>query len=198
MPTAVIEIPASQGPPRKRWTRVEYDALSSSGVLDDQKLELIEGELIEKVPKKPRHMFSASRLLKWAIIAFGFDFVLSEPYIDVAPNDNSTSEPEPDVIVVNREVTHFADQKARPQDLALIIEISDTSLTFDLTTKAALYARAGIVDYWVLDITGRRMIVHRDPEDGRYLSVAAYSAEESVAPLAAPGSPFPIRDAFPG
>src|SRR5947207_81844 len=109
MPTAVIEIPASQNPPRKRWTRAEYDALSSSGVLNNQKLELIEGELIEKMPKKPRHMFSASRLLKWALIVFGFDNVLSEPSIDVAPNDNPTSEPEPDVIVVNRDVTHFAD-----------------------------------------------------------------------------------------
>ena len=197
MPTAVIEIPYPVDPPRKRWTRAEYDALSSSGLLNNQKLELIEGELIEKMPKKPPHMFSASRLLKWAMIVFGFDLVFSEPSIDVAPNDNPTSEPEPDLIVVNRDVTHFANQKVRPQDLALVIEIADSSVGFDLTSKAALYARAGIIEYWVLDIPGRRMIVHRDPQDGRYLSVAAYSFEESVAPLAAPGSPFRVRDAFP-
>jgi Uma2 family endonuclease len=198
MPTAVIEIPARVDPPRKRWTREEFDALSSSGLLNNQKLELIEGELINKMGKRPPHMLSASRLLKWAMIVFGFDLVFSEPSIDVAPEDNPTSEPEPDLIVLNREVTQFANERVRPQDIALIVEVADSSLAFDLTTKAALYARAAIIEYWVLDIPGRRMIVHRDPQAGRYLSVAAYSAEESVAPLAAPGSPFRIRDAFPG
>jgi len=85
-----------------------------------------------------------------------------------------------------------------PEDLRLVIEVADTTLGFDLTTKAALYARAGIVEYWVLDMAGRRMIVHREPQGARYASVAAYSSEESVAPLAAPESSLRIRDAFPG
>jgi len=59
-------------------------------------------------------------------------------------------------------------------------------LAFDLTTKARLYARSGIVEYWVLDVAGRRLIVHRDPVDGQYQSVIAFSEEERVATLAAP------------
>jgi len=77
-----------------------------------------------------------------------------------------------------------------------VVEVSDSSLGFDLTTKAALYARAGIVEYWVLDVAGRRLIVHRDPRAGRYISVAAYGEEESVAPLAALESLLRVGDLF--
>ena len=91
----------------------------------------------------------------------------------------------------------FTSGNPQPQDLQLVVEVSDTTLSFDLTTKASIYARAGIVEYWVLDIAGRRMIVHREPQGGRYVSVTAYSAEESVSPLAAPESSFRVGDAFP-
>jgi Uma2 family endonuclease len=197
MPTAVTEIPARLDPPRKRWTRAEYESLSSSGLLNSQKLELIEGELINKMGKKRPHVNSAAILHAWLVGIFGARMVLQESPIDVAAGDNPASEPEPDLIVLKRDLFQFQRANPGPRDLALVIEIADSSLGFDLSTKAALYARAGIIDYWVLDIAGRRMFVHRDPQAGRYVSVAAYSSEESVAPLAAPGSPFRVRDAFP-
>jgi Uma2 family endonuclease len=118
--------------------------------------------------------------------------------IDVAPEDNPTNEPEPDVIVLKRDLSHFTSGNPRPQDLQLVVEVADSTLGFDLTKKASLYARAGIVEYWVLDVAGRRMIVDRDPQKGRYLSIEAYGSDESVAPLAAPESRFRIKDAFPG
>ena len=128
---------------------------------------------------------------------FGERHVCPEAPIDVAPEDNPTNEPEPDIIVLGRDLALFSAGRPRPQDLLLVVEVADTTLGFDLTTKAALYARAGILEYWVLDISGRRMIVHRDPQGGRYVSVAAYSSEESVAPLAAPNSPLQISDVLP-
>jgi len=70
-------------------------------------------------------------------------------------------------------------------------------LNVDLTIKSRLYARAGVVDYWVLDLNGRRLIVHRDPEAGVFKSVTAYSDEEEVAPLLAADSMFPVGSAFP-
>jgi Uma2 family endonuclease len=79
----------------------------------------------------------------------------------------------------------------------LVVEVSDSTLSFDLRTKAALYARAQIVEYWVLDIAGRRLIVHRNPEAGRYTSVVAYGAEETASPLAAPESCLRIKDVLP-
>jgi Uma2 family endonuclease len=78
------------------------------------------------------------------------------------------------------------------------VEIADTTLGFDLKTKGRLYARAGIVEYWVLDLAGRRMIVHRDPHNGEYQSVAAYAEDEIVAPLAAPDAHLCVRTVLPG
>ena len=91
----------------------------------------------------------------------------------------------------------YSSSTPQPRDLDLVVEIADTSLQFDLTVKAALYARAGIVEYWILDVISHRLLVHRNPQRGQYESVISYNEDESVAPLAAPNSPFPIRDAFP-
>ena len=78
----------------------------------------------------------------------------------------------------------------------MVIEISDSTLGFDLTTKAALYARAEIVEYWVIDIGARRLIVHRDPIQGLYSSVTVYNDYENVTALAAPQSEFRVANAF--
>jgi Uma2 family endonuclease len=181
---------------RKRWTRSEYDALLSSDVLVCPKLELIDGDLIDKKGKKRPHVVSLRLLANWLRGVFGDCRVSTEAPIDVAAEDNRTSEPEPDLAVLKRDDTEF---RSNPQaeDLHLVVEISDFTIAFDRTTKAALYARAGIVEYWVLDIPGRRMIVHRDPEGRRYTSVQAYSEEESVSPLAAPTAALLVRDVIP-
>jgi Uma2 family endonuclease len=128
----------------------------------------------------------------------GEQFVNPEAPIDVAPEDNPTNEPEPDVIVLKRELSHYLTGNPCPEDLRLVVEVADTSLNFDLTIKAALYARAGIIEYWVLDVTGRRLIVHRDSKAGGYASIIAYGEHESVAPLAAPEAEFRVAAAFPG
>jgi Uma2 family endonuclease len=85
----------------------------------------------------------------------------------------------------------------QPRDLDLVVGSADSSLLFDLTIKAALYARAGIAEYWILDVIGRRLLVHRNPVDEQYGSVISYSEQESVAPLAAPDSSLPVNAVFP-
>jgi Uma2 family endonuclease len=198
MSTTQVEIPVQSEPPRKRWTRAEHEALYESGLLNGQRLELVEGELISKMGKGRPHVNSAVLLLRWAVHVFGFERVLPESPIDVAPEDNPTNEPEPDLVVLKRDLTEFNQENPRPEDLELVVEVAASTLWFDLATKAALYARAGIADYWVLDIAGRRMIVHREPREGRYASVLVYGSEESVAPLAAPGTPLRIADVLVG
>lgn len=147
--------------------------------------------------KKRPHVNSVTLLLGWLVDVFGARRVNPEAPIDVAPEDNPSSEPEPDLIVLKRDLSHFRNTNPRPDDLQSVIEVADATLGFDLTTKAALYARAGIIESWVLDVAGRRMIVHRDPQAGRYASIAAYQAEETVTRLGAPESNLRIRDAFP-
>jgi len=190
---------ALQNPPRKRWTRAECDRLEAAGIFDQQRVELIEGELIDKMGKNRPHVGVATLLMAWLSQVFGGRLVSAEAPIDVAPEDNPTNQPVPDLIVVKREYSEsrFWSAPPQPRDLDLVVEIADTSVPFDLTIKAALYARAGIAEYWVLDIPGRRLMVHRDPQGDRYGSVTAYNEMEGLAPLAAPDSVFQVRTVFP-
>jgi len=158
---------------------------------------LIEGELISKMGKKRPHANAIAAVHAWLLRVFGEQYVNQEAPIDVAPEDNPTNEPEPDLIVLAKLSREFKDNP-QPADLRLVVEISDSTLGFDLTTKARLYARARIVEYWVVDIPGRRIIVHRDPQEGQYRSVVAYSEQESVKPLASPGCELPVGSAFGG
>ena len=200
MPSALIEVPASpfpSGPSRKRWTRAECASLDASGLLDQQHLELVAGELVDKKGKKRPHVNGLTLMQAWLQSVFGVRLVNPEAPIDVSPQDNPSNEPEPDLIVLNRDLSHFRSTNPGPQDLHLVVEVADTTLTFDLTVKAALYARAGIVEYWVLDVSGRRLIVHRHPQSGKYTAILVYSEQEEVAPLAAPQAMFKPADAFP-
>jgi Uma2 family endonuclease len=199
MPTLQIEAPDPPlvlEPPRKRWTRSECEMLESAGVLDHERLELVEGELISKMGKKRPHSNALLSMFVWLQEAFGVRFVCPETPIDVNPDDNPINEPEPDIVVLNRRYPSFVSNNPGPKDIRLLVEIAHSSLTFDLTTKAALYARAGIVEYWVLDFETRRLLVHRNPDSGKFRTIIAYQEQESVAPLAAPEHEFPVSIAF--
>jgi Uma2 family endonuclease len=192
MPTLLTEapqIPLPPVPPRKRWTREQCAPLEASGLFKQERLELVDGELISKMGKNRPHVKAFTWMHLWLLETFGRQFVNAEAPIDVSPGDNAWSEPEPDLIVLTREFAIF-DSNPQPQDLDLVVEIADSTLNFDLTVKAALYARAAIAEYWVLDVAGRRLIVHRSPVSGTYTSVAAYSENEVVSPLAAPSAQF--------
>jgi Uma2 family endonuclease len=188
--------PVPVDPPRKSWTRAECAAIEASGLWDRQRLELVHGELITKMGKKRPHVNALVAVQAWLVRTFGEQFVNPEAPIDVAPEDNPTNEPEPDLVVLNQPSREFRDANPRPADLRLVVEISGSTLGFDLTTKAELYARAGVVEYWVVDLAARRLIVHREPGAGLYRSVTAYSEQETASPLASPGCEFRVLDAF--
>jgi Uma2 family endonuclease len=199
VPTIVTQRPyrpVPTDPPRKRWTRTECATLESSGLWDQQHLELVHGELISKMGKKRPHVNALVAVQAWLVRTFGEQFVNPEAPIDVAPEDNPTNEPEPDLVVLAKPSREFREANPRPVDLRLVVEISDSTLGFDLTTKAELYARAGIVEYWVVDVAARRLIVHRDPREGLYGSVTVYNEQEFVSPLASRQREFWVASAF--
>jgi Uma2 family endonuclease len=204
MPTVILEAQQAfaglpfTDPPRKRWNRAECSTLEASGLWDQQRLELIDGELISKMGKNRPHVNTLTLLQGWLVSVFGLQHVNPEAPIDVAPEDNRTNEPEPDLIVLARPLREFQSGNPQPADLRLVVEISDSTLRFDLTVKAGLYARASIFEYWVVDVAARRIIVHRDPRDGAYRSIEAYNDQEAVRPLASPSDAFPVSSAFPG
>jgi Uma2 family endonuclease len=109
--------PAVQNPPRKRWTRAECERLEAAGIFDQQRVELIEGELIDKMAKNRPHVDAAALLIGWLIQVFGARHVNSEAPIDVAPEDNPTNQPQPDLIVLKREYSGgFRSARPQPKD----------------------------------------------------------------------------------
>ena len=185
-----------QSPPRKRWTRAQCESLEASGIWEQEQLELVGGELISKMGKKVPHFFSLHALRRLLDGVFTPRLVYTEIPIDVAAADNPTNEPEPDLVVLKEEIRDFG-SNPQPSQLALVVEVADSSLRFDLTVKAALYARAGIEEYWVLDVNNRGLVAHRNPAAGHYTSVEYFKETESVPPLAAPTSALPVSEMLP-
>jgi Uma2 family endonuclease len=195
MPSAFLEAVAP--PPleslyRKKWTVCEIEELLSKGWHPGDGYELIDGELIDKkVGKNYPHILATMWLHQWLIGVFGFWRVLKDDPVNVDENN----EPEPDLVVLRAPLQELG-RKPQPEDVLLVVEVAASSLAMDRSIKADLYARTGIADYWVLDVNHRRMIVHREPKDGKYASVVAYGEEESISPLAAPESAFRVAVAF--
>lgn len=161
-----------------------------------ERYELIDGEILSNVGQNPPHAVSVIRAILWLAGVFGGDYVLTQTTLEVSEVDRAANRPEPDVIVVRRPSDEYAVAPAGAE-ARLVIEVADTTLRTDLTTKAALYARAGVPEYWVLDVTSRRLIIHRQPANGTYTEVFPRTETESVAPEAAPERPVTVSDLLP-
>jgi Uma2 family endonuclease len=167
-------------PNRKRWTRRECDFLVQNELLTGR-YELIDGVVISKMGQRPPHSFVIMRLNRWLVATFGGEYIRIQLPIDVSESDNEINEPEPDAAVTSASDVDLLTGNPGPEELLLVIEVSDTTLRFDQRTKAALYARAGIAEYWLVDINGRRLIAHRRPEGRRYREILEYAAHETVS-----------------
>lgn len=183
-------------PNRKRFTRAECEFLVDNNLLVGR-YELIDGEIISKMGQKPPHAIAVTLITDWAVRLFGGRMVRCQLPIDVAGPDRDTNEPEPDVVALVKPATEFMDGHPGPGDICLIVEVADTSLRFDLQTKAALYARTGVPEYWVVDIIGRRIIIHRKPESEGYLQVTESLSDEMISALSRPESPLQVSDLLP-
>ena len=193
---AVVESHPAQLPPgvRRRLTRTDCSALESAGLLEWDRFELIDGELIPKVPKSRLHSIALLLLVEWLRGVFGTRNVEQEVSIELGPLLSSTNQPEPDVIVSRRSALEFRVSDPGPSDLLLVAEVSATTQDYDLGAKAAVYASGGIAEYWVVDLRTMRIVVHRNPVGNRYSSIIAYAADEAVSPLAAPASLIRLQD----
>ena len=138
----------------------QYHAIIQAGILtDDDSVELLEGWLVFKMPKNPPHRVT-TRLVRTAlenILPAGW-------YVDSQePITLSNSEPEPDIVVVRGDTRQYLDRHPGAEDIALIIEVSDTTLQRDRTVKKGIYARAGISIYWILNLVEEQVEVYSQP-----------------------------------
>jgi len=154
-----------------------YHALVRSGFLtDDDRLELLEGVLVEKMSKNPGHRIATRRTCDAlrAILPAGW-------YVDEqAPVTTADSEPEPDISVVRGDTGDYADRHPGPADVELVIEVADSSLRRDRGTKKRIYAGAQIGTYWLIDLNARTLELYSHPLDGDYLERSSLSETEFV------------------
>ena len=195
MPVVIEPLERSVTLPHKLWTRAECEALERAGLIDYARFELLEGELVPKMGKNQPHMSAAFLLIEWLRSVFGYRFVAEDATIDLRPEDTPTSAPEPDAIVLNKIFPQLK-VRAAPSDIRFAAEVADTSIDYDLTGKARLYARSGIAEYWVVDVNERCVHVHREPVDGRYRLLLKYGEHERVATILEPTKDVRVGDLF--
>lgn len=184
----------------RHWTRKEYEHLVELGVLhEDEPIELIGGQMIVAEPKSSPHATAVGLTADALRSAFGPGWVAREQD-PVALDDES--EPEPDVAVVPGRIRDYS--RAHPERPALIVEIADSSISFDRRYKGSLYARAGIADYWIVNVRRRVLEVYREPViapaarfDWKYDRVRILKPEATVSPLALPDATIAVADLLP-
>jgi Uma2 family endonuclease len=143
----------------RRWTREEYERLAEVGLLGpNERVELIEGEIVAMPPQRSQHAIGVCLAQEafGALFRTGFSIRIQLP-LALGPR----SEPEPDVAVVVGMARDFV--AAHPTSALLVLEVSDTTLSFDRETKGSLYAAAGIPEYWIVDLVHRQLEVYREP-----------------------------------
>jgi Uma2 family endonuclease len=184
----------------RRWKRVEYERLIETGFFQPgDPIELIGGQLIVAEPQGSYHFTAIQAVEEVLRATFGQGWQVRGQG-PVALDDES--EPEPDVAVVSGSFRDYA--TAHPSRPVLVVEVSESSLAFDRHHKGSLYARAGLDDYWILNLVDRVLEVHRnsgpDPAASfgwRYQSVDVLERGASVSPLALPGARIRVADLLP-
>src|SRR6266852_1872460 len=182
---------------RRRWNRMEYERLVTAGVFSPgERLELIGGELLVREPQGSPHA-TAIRLVEDALrLAFGAGWDVRSQ-LPVALDDES--EPEPDVSVVRGTPRNYRER--HPSRPALIVEVADASLAFDRREKGSLYARAGVQDYWIVNLVKHLLEVRRQPVarpsapyGWHYRAVQMLGPSALVSPIAAPRARIRVAD----
>ncbi|WP_395094659.1 Uma2 family endonuclease [Armatimonas sp.] len=176
-----------------RWTRAAFRMMDDAGWLADSRYELLEGEIVKIMPNEP-HTFVNTELIRLLVECFGWDYVR----IPSSLFASEISEPEPDASVTIKPRREYLKTGIPPgSEFRLVVEVSDSTLWRDKGIKAKLYATAGVPEYWVVNLTGRTVIVHRNPVGDEYRSVAVYDETQTVSPEAAPEHGIAIAEILP-
>ncbi len=164
-----------------RWTVEDYHRMIESGLLAGRQVELIDGQIIDMAPELPIHRVTYRRGAKYLEGLLGDRAVV----FATAPITLLSGEPQPDICIAAPPESRYDERHPLSEDIYWLIEVSNSTLTYDLAEKARSYAQGKIQEYWVLDIKGSQLWVHREPENGEYQSVRRFSSGK-VAPLAFP------------
>jgi Uma2 family endonuclease len=165
-----------------RWSVEDYHHMIESGLLAGRQVELIDGQIINMAPERPIHRVTYRQGVKYLEALLGDRAVV---FATAPVTLSSDGEPQPDLCIAIPPESRYDERHPEPNDIYWLIEVSNSTLSFDLGEKAQMYARHEIRDYWVIDISGSQLWVHREPSNGAYQSVVRYSMG-TVTPLALP------------
>ncbi len=187
--SAVLDTPVRQ----HRFSRAQYHHMVDAGILrPDDRIELLDGEIIDMAPQKSRHATAVSLTYEAlrAILPKNSHIRAQLPF-----NLDERSMPEPDIAVVPGHPRDYRD--AHPARALLIVEVADNSLGYDRLRKLAAYARAGVPEYWILDPDGATLEVCRAPLGDSYAQRRILQAGEHIDALHAPGRSVAVADLLP-
>jgi Uma2 family endonuclease len=180
---------------RRPFTVAEYDQMVATGILrDDDRVELIEGEIVEMSPIGSPHAACVRKLTVVLPRLLGGRTQISVQCPVAIPD---WSEPNPDVTLLKPRSDFYASAHPQPRDVQLLIEVADSTFAYDTKRKAPLYAKGGIREYWVIDLNTNRVLVYTRPRDGQYNIVRAHNLGERFTSQRFPGIEFKVRDLLP-
>jgi hypothetical protein len=166
----------------------------AAGWDEDTRVELLDGQIVWMNPVNDPHVAAVIRLTRLFLRR------LSDDQASVSVQNPVTipeyNEPVPDLTLVRPRADDYAAAKAGPEDILLIVEVADTTLARDLNWKAGIYAKAGIAEYWAVDLNNQRVHVHTAPQAGVYQHVNTIARGQRVAPLCAPNVYFTAKEIF--
>lgn len=148
-----------------KWSLKDYHNLINNGLLTDKNVELLEGELIEMPPESPLHSYitrTSTQYLREKLKGLAL-------VIEAHPITLTNSEPEPDIAIVKSHSHNYKNRHPFSEDIFLLIEVSNKTLSYDLSEKKNIYAKEGIKEYWVVDINNRQIHVFFNPANNDYL-----------------------------
>jgi Uma2 family endonuclease len=181
-------------PARHLFTVDEYEAMGAAGLFPpDQRLELIEGEVIEMAAVGPVHASVVNRLNRLLVRACGDRAIVS---VQNPLRLSDLSEPQPDLSVLRAHSDFYSSAHPRPPDTLLAVEVCDTTLSWDRRVKVPLYARAGVGELWLADVNAASLEVHRGPGPDRYAVTARLGRGQRVAVDLLEGVELDLEDIF--
>jgi Uma2 family endonuclease len=196
-PAGTITPPPARDLPPLRWTVADFHRVAATGVFAGRRPILVRGALLEQGPMNHPPAIALELIPDVLRAAFGAGWRVRAQLPLVL---NQDTDPMPDVAVVRGSARTAT---AHPTSADLVLEVSDTTLSTDLTTKAELYATAGVADYWVLDLNARVLHVFRDPQPNAMLGITTYHSHtihtetESATPLVAPAASVQVSALLP-
>lgn len=177
----------------RTFTVEEFYRLAEAGFLgpNHQRLELLEGEILEPMPIGPAHAAAVTRMHTTFAHRLGQKLMVrSQNPVRLS----GSSEPLPDISILRPRADFYQHAHPKAEDVLLLVEVSDSTIEFDLGQKARVYAEAGIVEYWVLDLAGERLRVFRQPDGGEFTEALIARRGQTVTPRAIPELSFSVDE----